>query len=291
MLINEARNVLGVTSNASKEEIKKAYKEIALTCHPDKLLKIISDDERKQRIDKFKNSTIAYELLINLQCCDADDDIMNDDYDWKDLFMNVCKYASNYMQEKKLSPKDRIDTAERIVHSIKFEVTYAEIAMNTKRKLRLILAGIQDPIFVDVYCGSFPRVVKEYTYDEDDSNSVEHDIIINMEIKSVDGFDHIIHPSGTIDIVTSINVSMIDYILGYTKDIPDILTLGTQGIQGTLSITVPPFQKDYYEVEGKGIKKGSLVLNINLDYVKQDVWEALDELGKAELIRSLKKLV
>jgi DnaJ-class molecular chaperone len=290
MLINEARNVLGIMSNASKEEIKRAYKDIALTCHPDKLLNVITDDERKQKIEKFKNATIAYELLINLQCCDADDDIMNDDYDWKDLFMNVCKYASNYMQEKKLSPKDRIDDAERIVHSIKFEVTYAEIAMNTKRKLRLILAGIKDPIFVDVYCGCFPKVVKEYTHD-DDADSVEHDIIINMEIKSVDGFDHIIHPSGTIDIITSINISMIEFILGYTKDIPDICSQGTQGTQGTLSVTVPPFQKDYYEVEGKGIKKGSLILNINLDYVKQDVWEGLDELDKAELIRSLNKLV
>ena len=35
--------ILGINANSSKDDIKKAYKEIALCCHPDKLINVIDD--------------------------------------------------------------------------------------------------------------------------------------------------------------------------------------------------------------------------------------------------------
>ena len=51
-------NVLGVDRNASQDEIKRAYKKLAMNYHPDKNK---SEDAEK----KFKEISIAYNVLGN----------------------------------------------------------------------------------------------------------------------------------------------------------------------------------------------------------------------------------
>jgi preprotein translocase subunit Sec63 len=62
-------DILGISKNSSKEDIKKAYKEIALSCHPDKLHDI-NDATKNEKIEKFKNATYAYKLLYDGKCND-----------------------------------------------------------------------------------------------------------------------------------------------------------------------------------------------------------------------------
>ncbi|MEL9915112.1 MAG: J domain-containing protein [Thermoplasmatales archaeon] len=54
--------ILGVSRNASKEEIKKAYRELAKKYHPD-----LNPDNRKEAEEKFKEISEAYEVLMDDQ--------------------------------------------------------------------------------------------------------------------------------------------------------------------------------------------------------------------------------
>ncbi len=49
--------VLGVTRNATKEEIKKAYRKLAMQYHPDR------NPDDKSAEDSFKEAAEAYEIL------------------------------------------------------------------------------------------------------------------------------------------------------------------------------------------------------------------------------------
>ncbi|CCC68587.1 hypothetical protein NCAS_0B05030 [Naumovozyma castellii] len=54
--------VLGVASNATDSDIKKAYRKLALQHHPDKVVNSNSDDREASEI-KFKEISAAYEIL------------------------------------------------------------------------------------------------------------------------------------------------------------------------------------------------------------------------------------
>jgi DnaJ-class molecular chaperone len=309
-MYNKYYNILGLSSNASKEDIKKAYKDIALSCHPDKLINIRDENEKNKKIDKFKEASIAYDILMKKNELHTNDEFNFHDFDdfndvewdnntdWKDIWYNffheggetkefikdtLLNIASSFIK-KNIQPKYYYNPSTKIndeimKHEITFEVTYQEILLNTKRKLRLVLVDIDDPLYVDIYCGQFPTVIKEYT----DDNDNEHEIIINMEIKADEKFDHIISKNGNIDIITNIEINLIEYISGYTKKIPYI-------DNNNIEIEVPPFQKEFYEIVNKGLKKGSFIVNINIKNIESELWNALSEKDKVEMIRILKTL-
>src|SRR5688572_3938123 len=56
-------DILGVAKNASDEDIKKAYRKLAMKHHPDRN----QGDETKKSEDKFKEAKEAYEMLSDPQ--------------------------------------------------------------------------------------------------------------------------------------------------------------------------------------------------------------------------------
>ena len=53
--------ILGVARDASADEIKKAYRKLALQFHPDR------NPNNKEAEDKFKEAAEAYEVLSSVQ--------------------------------------------------------------------------------------------------------------------------------------------------------------------------------------------------------------------------------
>ena len=62
---NKCLSILGIEDGASQDDIKKAYKKLALKYHPDKQDPSASDDEKQAAETKFKEVAEAYDLLMN----------------------------------------------------------------------------------------------------------------------------------------------------------------------------------------------------------------------------------
>ena len=283
--------VLGISHNASIDDIKKAYRNIALVCHPDKLTKNTCDTDKNQKIEKFKQATIAYQHLMTKQ----PSELRDEEIDWKGLWSTFFKnsretkeiikdvffdlasvlqknniHSKSYYTPKQTSPDDIIS------HKFTLHVTLNDIINNSKKKLRLVLANIEEPLFVDVYCGMFPEIIRQYI---DDTN-IEHEITINMKLIEKKGFECFVSDSGVLDIITTVDIDILDYITGSKKDIMYI-------DDNTITIDIPPFHTEFLEIKGKGICKGSFIVNVMLKNIDQNMWNRLSPKDSTEMIRIL----
>lgn len=297
-------DILGIKPTASKQEIKKAYKEIALACHPDKLTKLEDEAVKQEKIEKFKAATVAYNKLMGDSNVSFEEYYAGDSYNWKEIWegldddfnlKDILFDVAKMFMQKKIFPKTyynpsdelgsdtessgqsspRIEQSPSVVHNVTLDITYADIIHNKKRKIRLILADISEPVFFEIYCANaFPEIIKHY-YDK--SNNIEHDIIIKINIQPFDNYEHIVCKDGKIDLVTFVEITILEYILGCRKDIPYIDNT-------TLSLNIPAFH-DIVEIHKKGLANGSLILNIQVSTIRKDDWMKLSEKDKVEMIR------
>lgn len=292
-------SVLGINKDATKEEIKKAYRDIALSCHPDKLINIKDIDEKQKRVERFKEATIAYEKLNNnennFESMKWDEEQMDWSDIWKTFFGEETKdtlkdafldMASMFIKSKvypkpfynpKFSFSSNIEPPLR--HDIKLPVTYNEILTNAKKKLRLILVDLEEPIFINVFCGSFPTITRQFSDDDDN----EHEIVISMEIREEKGFNHLISNCGKIDIVTTLEVNLKEYISGYNKQIPYI-------DNKYIEVDIPAFHEEYYEIANKGLKGGSFIVNIVCKTIDNDSWKSMCAKDQDDMIRILNSM-
>lgn len=295
MFNQSSYSILGIHQKASKDEIKKAYRDIALSCHPDKLGNLSDLDEKHRRIEKFKEATIAYEKLTTNDDKFQDMKWEDDDIDWSNIWKTFCgedtkevlkdafiDMASIFLKNK-IYPKPYYNPTSNleqpIHHDVSLNVTYTDILKNSKKKLRLILVEIDEPIFIDIHCGSFPTIVREFTDDDDK----DHQIVITMNIVEQDNYNHIVTNTGKIDLVTTLEIDLKEYLLGYEREFPYI--------NGDLiNVIIPPFQKEYYIINDKGLKGGSLIINIVYKNIESHSWEVLCQKDKDDMIRILNSM-
>lgn len=62
--LDDAYKVLGITADATDEEVRKAYRKMALKHHPDKVANL-GEDVRKEAEQKFKDIAAAKEVIFN----------------------------------------------------------------------------------------------------------------------------------------------------------------------------------------------------------------------------------
>ena len=66
MTPNKARQILGVSSTATQDEIKQAWKDLVFSFHPDR--PGVENKARRKRLEeKLKEVNIAYDILLSVQ--------------------------------------------------------------------------------------------------------------------------------------------------------------------------------------------------------------------------------
>jgi len=250
--------ILNISKNATKEEIKKSYRNIILKCHPDKLSNISDIKIKNEKIEQFKDATEAYNYLLK-----NEDDFVNIDFN-----LNIWDTIFDYLMKFK--------NFKVIKHSFNLDVSYTELFNNSKRKIRILLNNIEDPIFTTMECTKYPKIVINHI--DDDSN--DHEITINMILKSNNElYSHIINIDNTIDLIITIECSFKEYIIGFTKDIKYINN-------NIIVLNIPPFTLTYI-YNNYGLKNGNLIVNIIPSIIKIEEWNTITDDDKLEMIRIL----
>lgn len=101
MRVDDPYELLGVSRDATEQEIKKAYRKLALKYHPDK---ITNEHEREESEAKFKEITSAYEILSDAELREKYDRYGSSGFDGmnggfgEDDFMNF--FQQQYRQQQ-----------------------------------------------------------------------------------------------------------------------------------------------------------------------------------------------
>ena len=280
--------ILEINKNSTIEEIKKAYKKIALENHPDKNQnKEINIQE--ENIKKFREATEAYNYLLNNKEFNNEEiknwkdiwyDIVNNKNETKDFIKNMANiFMDNNLINKKNKNIYKFANIP-IKHDINVNISYNEIFNNLKKKLRLILKEIDEPIFIEILCGdSYPKINKIYI----DDDEIEHNIIINMKLINEENYNHEII-NNKINLIYNIELNLLNYFEGYNGEIYYI-------DKKKIYIKIPSFVKNKYEIKDKGINGGSLIINIKYKQINKTKYNILEKNEKENLSKILNIII
>jgi len=269
---------LGLNKGASIDDIKKAYKKLALRFHPDKNPDLDSCKE-------FISITESYKKLLN-------DDEINEDIDitfylnmYIDMIKNLYTYITdenNIFNKKFFNKKQK--TVKEIV--INFNVSVKDIYTNALKKLTIKLLRKDNDKLIkkkeDFYI-SLLNYKNEYRFiekgDEDLSgNKGDIRILVNI-VKDeyyIDGCD----------VIYILNISYYEYLYGIKKEIyylnDKLLEIehnfyGELGEKMYLNMGIK-----YYDKKTETFKFGNLIIRFKLDmkiknsdYLDDDIFKSL----------------
>tara|TARA_B100000925_G_scaffold291471_1_gene279644 strand:- start:2080 stop:2937 length:858 start_codon:yes stop_codon:yes gene_type:complete len=274
---------LGLNKGASKDDIKRAYKKLALRFHPDKNPDLNSCKE-------FISITESYKRLLN-------DDEINEDIDitfylnmYIDMIKNLYTYITdeNNIFNKKFFNKKQKTKIQKTVKEvvINFNVSVKDIYTNAFKKLTIKLLRKDNDKLIkkkeDFYI-SLLNYKNEYRFvgkgDEDLSgNKGDIRILVNIvkDEYSIDGCD----------IIYILNISYYEYLYGIKKEIyylnDKLLEIehnfyGELGEKMYLNMGVK-----YYDKKTETFKFGNLIIRFKLDmkiknsdYLDDDTFKSL----------------
>ncbi len=288
--------ILNLPLNSSIEDVKKTYKKIAIMSHPDKLNNITDINEKNKKIKFFMDATNAYNIIIK----------SNNDYGYG--YGNSNGYGNDYDFNNEMNTEDWEKTFDSIMnsdlfksfvtnvfnkfkskvkkHDINVDIKIADYFNNHKKKLRIFLKNVQEPVYINLNCKNYPS----HTINYFDNNDNEHEINIQMNIIN----DPIINKGFyykendededefRIDIYYDMNIDIIDYLIGTKKELEFFNN-------ETIDIDIKPFSLNVMK-NGMGINKGNLIVNFIYNSINKEKWYNLPDADKNEMIRILKKM-
>jgi hypothetical protein len=266
-------DILNIPLNSSIDDVKKAYKAIALKSHPDKLNGIQDINEKNKRIKEFMDATNAYNNIMNNDINFDEFDDINVNYDdWIETFNNIAQ-SKLFGEMINIFKKFKARVKK---HNINVDIKYSDYFSINKKKLRIFLKNVSEPVYINLDCKKYPVHIINYYDDNDD----EHEITINMifinDININNGYYHIIEDD-KINIHYDMQIDTIDYMIGDTKQ---LLFLNNEFID----IVIEPFTDNYIK-KGFGINGGDLVINFKYNPINKEKWDKLISADKKEMIR------
>ena len=332
----------------TREEIKGIYKKIALECHPDKLTHVSDEVERNAKIERFKMATIGYKKAmedfenygkLNYRGTDYNFDNLADDYEiynsfdlnfWKNTYDGIFKDkdkikstfidVASYFFNRGFKNKNNYEPSTKIVkHNINLPITYYDLCTQTKRKLRILLKNVKEPVYITLCCkNDYPCLTRQYI----DDDSIEHEIVIQMILESGETDDcesgetdaeaeaceadeadeadeaeqvrythtqhtqHTQHtPSDTqhIDLHTSIDINIVEYLSGGIRKIRYV-------DDSVLDIPIEPFSTKDIVIQDKGLLGGNLNVKVVFHNITLKKWKKISEKKRAKVIHLLSKM-
>jgi hypothetical protein len=262
--------ILNISDDSNIDNVKKAYRKIALKCHPDKLNNITDIEEKKLKIKEFTDATNAYNQIIN-----NDFEKINIDYDnWEATF--------DYIINSKLF-KDFINVIMKsnkiVTHSFNLDITYNDYFSKNKKKIRIFLRDYIEPIFIDLDCKKYPKTTITYI----DDNDIEHEIIFNLNIvNDNNNYYHIKNNDNSIDIIYNMIISTPEYITG---NIREHVYLNKE----ILLIKIEPFSNKVI-IPNLGINNGNFICNFIYIPIDKKDWNKINDTDKNTIIRIFNEL-
>lgn len=280
--------ILNISPDSSIEDVKKAYKKIALNSHPDKLNNIQDLNEKNRKIKEFMDATNAYNKIINNKNYGdlgdlgdlgdfgdfGDDDFVYNYDDWIKTFNDftnseLFKGVVNVIKKMRSSVKK---------HCLSVDIKYNELFSPNKKKLRLFLRKIEEPVYINLDCSKYPSCIINYF----DDNDEEHEITINMDLindKIINnGFYHIEN-----DIYYDLDIDLCEYLNGgfrkfeyFNKEI--------------IEFEIIPFTFIHI-IKNMGIKnQGDLIIKFQIKPIEKEKWCELLDADRKSMIEILQKI-
>ena len=316
----------------TREDIKNIYKKIALECHPDKLTNISNEDERNIKIERFKKASIGYKKAVedfdnygklNYNNSDYNFDNLADDYEvynnfdlnfWKSTYDSIFKdkdkikstfiNAATYFFNSGFKTKNHYNPSTKIIkHNINLPITYCDLCSVSKRKLRILLKNVKEPVYINICCkNDYPCLIRQYI----DDDSIEHEIVINMIIENEDNSDNdsncdsdsnndisIVNYTHTIinnkegiykiDLNIIIDINILEYLIGGIRKI--------KYVDNTcLDINIEPFKMNNIIIKNKGLLGGNLNVKLIFKNITLKDWNKISEKKRNKIVSLIKKM-
>ena len=290
----------------TRDEIKNIYKKIALECHPDKLTNISDENEKTIRIERFKKASIAYKNAIddfdnygklNYRSTDYDYDNFSDDYEiynnfdlnfWKNTYDSIFKDkeiikntfidVASFFFNKGFKTKNYYNPSTKIIkHNINLPITYYDLCTLNKRKLRILLKNVKEPLYINICCkNEYPCLTRQYI----DDDSIEHEITINMIIDNtysnicddndINYTHSISNYDNNIDLSIILDINILDYLIGGVKKI--------KYVDNTyIDINIKPFCLEDIIIKNKGLLGGNLNVKLLFKHITLKEWNKISK--------------
>jgi|UniRef100_A0A6C0DLD3 hypothetical protein len=268
-MYNNPYTVLKISSLATVDEIKKAYRKIALKSHPDKINNISDINERNIKIKEFTDATNAYNQLLN--------------NDMADMNINNWEETFDYIMNSQIF-KDFINSfinipSKIIKHEFKLDISYNDYYSKNKKKIRIFLKDLKEPIFIELDCKKYPKAIINYL----DDNDNEHEIIFLLNIVNNNkNYYHIVNIDGSIDVIYDMIINTAEYLTGNIREHIFIN-------KDLLLIKIEPFSNKFI-INGMGINNGNFICNFIYTPIQKDMWDKLNTDDKNIIINLFNRI-